>query len=285
MGRELKRVPLDFDWELNKAWDGYINHHYAKSYQCLHCEGLGFSSEAKHLHDLWYGFVPFKPEDNGVEPHKCTDQVIIDFATRNVKKSPDFYKTYNQDFSGTPVEREAKRLAKLFNESWQYNLNQDDIDVILANEKQYTHNFLDGEWVKIPDPTIPTPKQFNDVSITHCGASGLWFLIKAKCEKLGVSSLCSSCDGENTLWLSEEDKLACEAWKPTEPPVGEGYQIWETVSEGGPISPVFASPEELAAHMTTTRWGADQGTSYESWMSFIVGPGWAPSGIISGANL
>lgn len=25
MGRELKRVPLDFDWPLNERWKGYVS--------------------------------------------------------------------------------------------------------------------------------------------------------------------------------------------------------------------------------------------------------------------
>jgi hypothetical protein len=33
--------------------------------------------------------------------------------------------------------------------------------------------------------------------------------------------------------------------------------------------------------MATTRWGADKGTSYESWLKFINGPGWAPSMVMS----
>jgi len=49
------------------------------------------------------------------------------------------------------------------------------------------------------------------------------------------------------------------------------------VSDGSPISPVFATPEELAEHMAGTRWGADHGTPYETWMQFIIGPGWALS--------
>lgn len=32
-----------------------------------------------------------------------------------------------------------------------------------------------------------------------------------------------------------------------ETPSGEGFQLWETTSEGSPISPVFATKEELAA--------------------------------------
>lgn len=28
MGRQVRRVPLDFDWPLNKPWDGFVNPHY-----------------------------------------------------------------------------------------------------------------------------------------------------------------------------------------------------------------------------------------------------------------
>lgn len=32
---------------------------------------------------------------------------------------------------------------------------------------------------------------------------------------------------------------------------GEGYQLWETISEGSPVSPVFATPAELATWIKT----------------------------------
>jgi len=62
-----------------------------------------------------------------------------------------------------------------------------------------------------------------------------------------------------------------------------GWQMWETTSEGSPISPVCASPEELA------RWLTDNGAStfasmtadYEQWLNMIKGPGSAPSMVIS----
>lgn len=52
------------------------------------------------------------------------------------------------------------------------------------------------------------------------------------------------------------DGEECEVgWQPTEPPVGDGYQLWETTSEGSPDSPVFATLEALceyaAEHCTT----------------------------------
>ena len=33
--------------------------------------------------------------------------------------------------------------------------------------------------------------------------------------------------------------------KKYDPPGGEGYQLWETTSEGSPLSPVFTSLESL----------------------------------------
>ncbi|MBK8773042.1 MAG: hypothetical protein IPM06_21790 [Rhizobiales bacterium] len=88
------------------------------------------------------------------------------------------------------------------------------------------------------------------------------------------------CNGNGTIWDSPEAEQAADDWTRSEPPTGDGYQIWETVSEGSPISPVFATPEELAQHMAGTRWGADKGSSVETWLKFINGPGWAPSMVI-----
>lgn len=53
---------------------------------------------------------------------------------------------------------------------------------------------------------------------------------------------CPTCNGSG---IHPDFKKRCEAWEPTEPPRGEGYQLWETVSEGSPISPVFLTLEQL----------------------------------------
>ena len=60
------------------------------------------------------------------------------------------------------------------------------------------------------------------------------------------------------------------------------YMMYEDTSEGTPISPAFATPEELA------RWLADNGASsfggetatYEQWLRVARG-GWAPSMVIA----
>jgi hypothetical protein len=79
----------------------------------------------------------------------------------------------------------------------------------------------------------------------------------------------------------------CPSLESLAPPGGEGYQLWSTTTEGHPMSPVFATPEELA------RWLADTGASafagmtlpYEKWLAFIVGPGWACSAIADDKGL
>ena len=74
----------------------------------------------------------------------------------------------------------------------------------------------------------------------------------------------------------------------TSVPKGDGWQMWETTTEGSPISPVFETPELLA------RWLADTGAStfgsstgtYEQWLGMITRTGWAPSAVgISGVGL
>lgn len=55
--------------------------------------------------------------------------------------------------------------------------------------------------------------------------------------------VCRTCGGDA---IDPAVKEAYKAWEPVNPPSGEGWQIWETVSEGSPITPVFATAEELA---------------------------------------
>lgn len=56
---------------------------------------------------------------------------------------------------------------------------------------------------------------------------------------------CDDCKHYAELKGLKYRKYGCPDFD-TDPPVGNGYQLWETTSEGSPISPVFATPEELA---------------------------------------
>ena len=63
------------------------------------------------------------------------------------------------------------------------------------------------------------------------------------------------------------------------------FMMYENTSEGTPISPAFATPEELARWLANTKASAfaDQGASYKAWLRVCQG-GYAPSAVaINGA--
>lgn len=62
-----------------------------------------------------------------------------------------------------------------------------------------------------------------------------------------------------------------------EPPEGEGWQVWETVSEGSPTTPVFATREELIEHLTLVGAGGVCGPVSRQAAKNFVEDGWAAS--------
>lgn len=94
---------------------------------------------------------------------------------------------------------------------------------------------------------------------------------------------------DNGEWKTEEVKYCpvCEGegeiYNKIEPPTGPGYQLWENVSEWSPMSPSFATPEELA------RWLVENNKydklPYDRWLAFITGPGYAPSMAVVGGRV
>lgn len=98
---------------------------------------------------------------------------------------------------------------------------------------------------------------------------------------------CQLCDNGK---IKEETCPLCFGEKYTdvriEPPAGEGWQMWETTTEGSPMSPVFKTPEELAHWLTTSDASAmgSQTATYNEWMSMIK-QGWCPSGAIINGEL
>lgn len=64
------------------------------------------------------------------------------------------------------------------------------------------------------------------------------------------------------------------------------YQMYETTSEGTPISPVLSTPEELARWLTDNNASAfaGQGASYGAWLRVCRG-GYAPSAVMDANGL
>lgn len=347
MSRMLKRVPLSFDWPLNKVWRGFLNPYYTLRKECPDCAGSGYSPRAKRFHDEWYGhsLPEFDPVAYGARPLTLDHPKIHDMAVRNVNRSPDFYMTPEErllerenrrragvdlweclnydpepeemrpqpglvrieNHRGPAIEREQKRLfEECFRHSWMHHLIQADVDALVAHGRlwDFTNRPLNQEqveklkqqeaagrsryWLDEPNGHHPTADEVNDWSIGGMGHDGCnaGVCIDARCAREGVPVRCARCGGNGNYWVDVEYrdlpvvpagcikhktmlaikragrmvpaklvKKLYDEWEDYEPPVGEGYQLWEDCSEGSPISPVFTTLDDLCAwaeHNATT---------------------------------
>jgi len=203
MGRELKRVPIDFDYPLKQIWKGYLNPYHSQ--KCNACDGYGYNEKTKQLYDSWYGF-------------------------------------------SNPI-----RFG-----SWCYNLSQDDVIALVEagrlmdftriplNDEQ-KKDCLPNGWLKYNNGYMPTAEEVNEWAKKSFGHDSIncSICVQAKAIREGFYGLCPHCNGEGEIWQSDEIKKLHEEWEQFEPPIGEGYQLWETTSEGSPSSPVFATLDEL----------------------------------------
>ena len=280
-------MPLDFDWpwrESRKPWKGYLRPDKFDELPCPDCTS-GWSPPAQTLYDQWYGNAPFDPASTGSTPMTTRTPAVRAFAERNVSRSPEFYGT--GEFA---IETEARRLLDLWNRQWSHHLSPEDIDALLlaGHLRDLTHRW-DAE-ARESVPIIPTPEitpamvqEWGILSPFALSSSSAYSAIKARCERAGIADTCTTCDGHAGLEAYEGQRAEAEAWERTEPPTGDGYQLWETVSEGSPITPVFAAAEELAHWMTEHCWGSQtnkMASSFDVAMRFIDA-GWAPTGISS----
>lgn len=277
MSRQIYRVPLDFDSPLDKVWPGYLMPKHLREAACPDCK-RGYSEDAEFLFDVWYGNEPFHPIMTGSTKLRHDTPAVRAFAERNVNQSPEFYWGGGEG----AIAREAQRLADLWNGQWSHHLSQDDVEALIAADRlwDFTHTCRPGEgWQPIvPAPTV-TAAQVNEWSLRGMGHDGLnaHAVIEARCAREGVPYTCATCGGRATLEAYPSQRAEAEAWQRTEPPAGDGWQLWSTVSEGSPMSPVFATAEELAGWMSDSARSKFDWVPFDTAMKFIAA-GWAPSG-------
>jgi len=82
---------------------------------------------------------------------------------------------------------------------------------------------------------------------------------------------CPLCYGDGEVHPKLEPAKGYD-WEKT-----NGYQIWQDVSEGGPMSPVFLKPEDLANWMIENDDSVTRDTTYKGWLKFIKEESSAPS--------
>ena len=296
MWREVKRVDLSNPPEVGKAWAGFLNPFQEQCQPCPSCSN-GYSSVASVYSDQWYGKAPFDPVEYGAKPLSVDDETFKDSIRRKVEWSielakrdgrPDYYTDGGRISLESALRIEELRMFGYYKGQWSHHLIQADVDALV--EAGRLHD-LTSEWTKENgwqkrDGVVVTADQVNAWSLFGIGHDCLNqnICIKARCARNGEPYLCAVCNGSCESWPSDELKAQSEAWEPTEPPAGDGYQIWETVSEGSPVSPAFANPADLAAWMVANDRSVTKDNDFESWMRFID-VGWAPSGVIDSAGV
>ena len=230
MGRALKRVPIDFEWPMKQIWKGYINPF--RSQKCNPCDGTGLNPATKKLSDDWYSFDQ-------------SEWLYLGDGRR-----------YN-------------------NKAWQYHLIQEEVDALIEHGRlmEFTHTWKNGEgWRPKEPPYVPTAEEINRWSTTGMGHDSInqWICVESRARRFGVYGHCEFCKGEGEIWQTEDIKRFHEEWQPFEPPTGDGYQLWETTSEGSAISPVFATLDFLciwAAENVSTF--ADAKATPEEWRKML----------------
>lgn len=112
-----------------------------------------------------------------------------------------------------------------------------------------------------------------DALTAHGLRSGEYSRLSDKLYDGRDSYYCATCAGHGDIATDAERRLVDDyedRWEPTEPPTGPGWQLWETVSEGSPISEVFDSAAGLAEWMSSPDYQfADAGWTYLDALRFV----------------
>lgn len=223
MGREVRRVPLDFEHPIGKVWAGYLLPDELRLADCPECNGYGRDATYRWVESITRLLLmvgeDISAQERGRPLHPYLSVLEGSFTTR-------------------PVEPSATALSTGLAGRSPSFLGHDAIDNWTATKKVVQAAGLDPE---------------------------TW-------------AVCPTCRGKGDT-ATDEQRAAHDAWEAQDPPQGEGWQLWETVSEGSPVSPVFATEDALA------EWMADPARG-DRWLPLpaaqrFVEAGWAPSLVVT----
>lgn len=208
MGREIKRVSLDFDWPLGKVWEGYVPPPDGRA-ECTSCSGDGLNQLAR---------------------------VIISTLRT--------------------CDQQDAQIIKLLQ----------GLSAVLrrADEEHRMFDFFDSSKIDF-----------------HAGFQVLRAINLAAGTTMEEVFYCTSCGGRGTVVVEAEQATFYETWERTEPPAGEGWQVWENVSEGSPLTTVFPTARALCLELR------ERGTLWSPAMSMeeaeaFVSAGYAPGLLMVG---
>jgi hypothetical protein len=248
VSRELYRVPLDFDWPLRKVWKGFINPYYQPCPE----EANGKCFRGQTAAGEWLSAICHLLGMIGEEAEQNTPEQLEHF----------------------------KRVGRIYPHPCLAQWPQ----VPVANIPRGASKQEIAEYLRKPPKILPLDAELADFIKKLAKEETLRYSSRysIRCALLAAAGitdeewgLCQVCHGEGHDPATKDQR---EAWKKTPPPAGEGWQIWETVSEGSPVSNVYATKEELIAYLIS------QGYTENAAENFCEG-GWVPSAVIRGGKI
>lgn len=225
MGREIKRVALDFSWPTSMVWKGYISPY--RSQECTVCDSSGFNPETKEIADAWYDF-----RHTGKRWVNQLTQDECDELTRQGRLSELL--PYRCHFD--------KDLEK-----WMGWVNGERIEVEAPLM-----------------PSADVVNRWSRNGLGH-DAINRWICVEVRARRLGVYGKCTVCGGAGEIWFNETiEKLASNWYKDEryDPPTGEGWQLWEDTTEGSPVSPVFSTSDGLIQYLVDAGYSESAAKSF-----------------------
>lgn len=292
MGRQLYRVPLDFDAPLDEVWKGYVRPPVER---CGWCRGSGRSSAGR----LWEEFrrlflmaaedsrlklqkTPLEPYPEGSRDHIVLHSHALSMGPRWPWPHLD------------PVETILKAAG--FDSTWATDVEKNIIRCLAMVDVPET--FYRPEYLPRGRACIHPRLAANGINWVGDRFYKLAEALGAEPGLLGYTGECydmhlavSRQAGEEIVeeplswrdepWLATTWDLCpvCKGepetetdpdWEKEEPPLGDGFQLWTTTSEGSPISPVFETLEELCAWCETNATTfADFRASKERWFEML----------------
>lgn len=275
MPHYLRRVSLDLDAPMGAIWPGFLMPESLEPESCWDCDGSGESEACKELSRKWDGKAAFSPEERGSTPFTFDHPLMQERALFNLNRRSA------QEVNKEVIDKEAEWLCQRMNRRWCHHLNQGDVTALLEKGRllELTHLWIAGEGWKPKEPAYtPSTEEVQRWTVMNPGGPDLCdqsACTRAECIRRGLEPDCLTCRGEGQLWGSDAQKEAYEAFQGTPPPTGTGFQMWHTVAMDNPISPVFATAEELAVWLSKNPRHPEEQHDTLYWMEAIL-TSWDP---------
>lgn len=263
MGRKIRRVPLDFDWPIREVWKGFLNEHYKR------CPGVppdvcvgGQTAAAQ-----WFDSVV---------------RLIVMLGDEAIESAPEYREHH---------ARTSRIYPHPYLEGWaqapRTSLPQEAVERLRALRIEQTLELRLAAQQKVfkefPPRLLPLTSELaafvqglggGNMRSSLLGHFDSFPIAQALRRAAGVDEqwgICTLCKGDAT---DPTARAAAEAWTPTPPPTGDGWQLWETTTEGSPVSPVLPTREAFI------EWLVSMGGQTRAAAEAFTTAGWCPSGII-----